>query len=413
MANEYKSSRFGGPSDAIDMEKLEKETQKLFFLGLLVAVSLHAAAASFFMFKKTEVKVVKPPTMELVIRETYIVKKGDTLWDISERFLGNPFDWPEVWKKNEFIVNPDLIYPGQTIGLKAMIKQVLEQNPPLRVENVIEKKPVEKPQPLFTMTAPESVDSLQVVLRGSLKTGQDDSTVIELLREPREIYTEQSFMRTGFIRQRSELPKPKVVGIEEEKNSATKFDVVIIDIGNRDGVKEGDIYAAIEVGEPVKHPDTGKGLGLVVRIKGVLRAVSVAERQARCLVMENFDPIEINDPVMPYRISRGPRFDAWVKPDMSIIGTILAIQEPMLSIHVDDILYMDKGQAAGVRPGDRFVIYGNESSKDTGDFKKPLGIVEAINVMTNETAVIVVSLNGEHVEIGDRVVLTARCRLVQ
>jgi len=74
MAKEFKSSRFSGPSDAIDMEKLEKETQKLFFLGLLVAVSLHAAVGSYFMFKKTEVKVVKPPTMELVIRRPRMTK---------------------------------------------------------------------------------------------------------------------------------------------------------------------------------------------------------------------------------------------------------------------------------------------------------------------------------------------------
>jgi len=74
MAQEFKSSRFSGPSDAIDMEKLEKETQKLFFLGLLVAVSLHAAIGSYFMFKKTEIRVVKPPTMELVIRRPRMTK---------------------------------------------------------------------------------------------------------------------------------------------------------------------------------------------------------------------------------------------------------------------------------------------------------------------------------------------------
>jgi hypothetical protein len=67
-------SRFTGFSEAIDMEKLERETQRLFYLGLLVAVSLNAASASFFMFKKTEVKVVKPPTMELVIRRPRMTK---------------------------------------------------------------------------------------------------------------------------------------------------------------------------------------------------------------------------------------------------------------------------------------------------------------------------------------------------
>lgn len=69
-----RSQRFSGFSDAIDMEKLERETQRLFYLGLLVAVSLNAATASYYMFKKTEVKVVKPPTMELVIRRPRMTK---------------------------------------------------------------------------------------------------------------------------------------------------------------------------------------------------------------------------------------------------------------------------------------------------------------------------------------------------
>jgi len=71
---EKHSERFRGPSDAIDMEKLEKETQKLLFLGLMVAVSFHAALGSYFIFKKTEVRVVRPPTMELVIRRPRMTK---------------------------------------------------------------------------------------------------------------------------------------------------------------------------------------------------------------------------------------------------------------------------------------------------------------------------------------------------
>ena len=75
MAKEEKrSTRFKGPSDAIDMEKLEKETQKLLFLGLLVAVSMHAAVGAFYMFKKTEVRVAKPLTMELIVRRPRMKK---------------------------------------------------------------------------------------------------------------------------------------------------------------------------------------------------------------------------------------------------------------------------------------------------------------------------------------------------
>src|SRR3972149_7812428 len=45
----------------------------------------------------------------------YTIKKGDTLWDISETFLNNPFHWPYIWENNDYIRNPDLIFPGNRI----------------------------------------------------------------------------------------------------------------------------------------------------------------------------------------------------------------------------------------------------------------------------------------------------------
>lgn len=76
-------------------------------------ILLGTAAAALMSFTSFAEEVLLEPDHP----DNYNVVKGDTLWGISDRFLQNPWMWPEIWHVNPQIENPHLIYPGDSIRL--------------------------------------------------------------------------------------------------------------------------------------------------------------------------------------------------------------------------------------------------------------------------------------------------------
>jgi len=79
--------------------------------------------------------------------DTYVVRKGDTLWDIAGRFLHKPWLWPEIWQANPQVQNPHLIYPGDVLSLAYLDRVGVKPGP--RQEAPINAIPLSDVEPFL------------------------------------------------------------------------------------------------------------------------------------------------------------------------------------------------------------------------------------------------------------------------
>ncbi len=82
---------------------------------LALAVSVGVSLGTVSIAEAAPARNINPPSLKANAPQVYVVKKGDTLWDISKKFLKNPVRWREIWASNKHVKNPHWIFPGDRL----------------------------------------------------------------------------------------------------------------------------------------------------------------------------------------------------------------------------------------------------------------------------------------------------------
>jgi hypothetical protein len=330
----------------------------------------------------------------------YLIKQGDTLWDISHAYLKDPFLWPFIWKANTYIANPDLIYPGNKLIIPDMAPVERAMQSPVeqgRQEEV--EKPVEQ-----TASAEADVLRRRTVRTAPTGTGiQDEETapVRKMIlpdETPVPIMDKYSMLNAGFVDE--EESKDRITGSREEKTILGFDDIVNISIKSKEDAAIGEKFIIYRTLDKVKHPRTGRYFGRLVKILGILQLTEKGSGSSYLgRITLSFDFAEEGSLLTPYQ-EPALLYNTGQAKSKELSGYILEVTDTRTINGQVDIVYLDKGSADGVEPGDRFVVYGALTDKTYP--KKVIGEAQVF-LVKNHTSTAVVRKSSDALAKGDRI----------
>ena len=272
--------------------------------------------------------------------DRYVVKRGDTLWDISSLFLRSPWRWPELWGMNlEQIRNPHLIYPGQTLELER-----LGDRARLRVAG-----------------APPGTEKLSPRVRDVGPAGGPIASV------PLEAI--ESFLTEAVIFETDQLEAaPRIVAAQEGRVLLGKGDAAYVR-GELDGVREWRVF---QRPEPLRDPITGEILGY----EGTYVATAEYEREG--LVNERGETVPATFRIISAKLEANvdnrlapaltPDYSPYVPhaPSAPIGGHIVSVYGEALNAGQNQIVALNKGAQDGLERGHVLALWrAGELVRDT------------------------------------------------
>ncbi|MBI5048076.1 MAG: LysM peptidoglycan-binding domain-containing protein [Deltaproteobacteria bacterium] len=282
----------------------------------------------------------------------YTVLEGDTLWDISDSFLRNPFKWPSVWKINPYIVNPHLIYPGNKIRL--FPSESVEAGEKAKEGGVEAKPTVPKGLPIEKLQKPEDISAAVMPKEAEVPP---TPSATEEKPAPKIIKVSSLIMeRHGLISAKDKEGIGIIIGSKEEKLLLSQGDIVYISIAKGNEIKEGENLTIFTITGEVKHPVTDKPVGFLTDTSGVLKIIKVETGGVIIARIEKSYKEILKGAKL--KSHEPPVIEVEVKkPEKVIDGFIIASIEGKVGLAESDIVYLDKGKNSGLEQGNTMNIF--------------------------------------------------------
>jgi hypothetical protein len=283
--------------------------------------------------------------------DQYTVVKGDTLWDVSGKFLTHPWQWPELWSRNSQIKNPHLIYPGDTLYF-----------------SMVDGKPQLSISRSDLSQTPTGPNTTCVLKEQDYKHGRKDFAVSKagkLLPCIRETELKQAIRLIPTETITSFLSSPKVVDEDELANAPYVVDFagehIIVGTGDRIYVRsitdpKSLAYTIYRPGSPYISPETGEPLGYEAQYIADASLQQPGD-PATLVITRSAQEIRIGDRIMPnaeqdIALNYFPR-----PPEDSIKGSIISVLGGVSQIGQYNVVVIDKGTADGLLAGHELDIY--------------------------------------------------------
>lgn len=269
--------------------------------------------------------------------QLHIIVKGDTLWDLANQYLTNPFLWPQLWDANRYIDNPHWIYPGDPLVIPQL--------------DVVREGGEE------AEAVPGAGPGEEVGVPGQPGAPLDafGKPIPSLL----PAYEETSIQCAGYVADKED-ERLKVIGSEEGpggKIGLASGDIVYINGGTDDGVSPGDMYYLQRRAKKVS------GGWNIVRT-GWATVLAAQERSAIAEITQACIDVHVEDYLLPFEqipvplIPTRRQVATRLTPETGKIrGEIVASLEEVMTLGQGHLVGLNVGEQDGVIPGNIFTVF--------------------------------------------------------